>query len=87
MTVARIPIERLSAQLRDRRRRLVGYEQRNREGWAVDLEAYDRDLLAAAAMLEVTAPDAPALPLSAPDRAALEQGLAEQGLEVRTDVI
>ncbi|HEX2275223.1 MAG TPA: hypothetical protein VHG90_15250 [Acidimicrobiales bacterium] len=83
---AAVPIERLSAELRSLRLRLIRYEQREREAWSADLEAYDRRLLDAAAMLEVASapPDAP-LPLTAADRAALEEGLAEAGLEVRTD--
>jgi hypothetical protein len=83
---AAVPIERLSAELRSLRLRLIRYEQREREAWSADLEAYDGRLLAAAAMLEV-APPPPGgeLPLTAADRAALEEGLAEAGLEVRTD--
>ena len=83
---AAVPIERLSAELRSLRLRLIRYEQREREAWSADLEAYDRRLLDAAAMLEVaSAPPDAALPLTAADRAALEEGLAEVGLEVRTD--
>lgn len=85
--VARVSIQQLSARLRDRRRRLVGFEQRSREGWSTDLEAYDRDLLEAAAMLDVPAPPDPAVPLSASERAELEEGLARAGLQVRTDAI
>ena len=83
---ARLSIEQLSAELRSLRLRLIRYEQRHREGWSADLEAYDRRLVEAASMLEVTAPGpAPAVPLTADDRAALEQGPSEAGLEVRTD--
>lgn len=82
----RLSIGRLSEELRSLRLRLVRYEQRHRDGWTADLEAYDRRLLEAATMLEV-GDQTPALtvPLSAEDRAALEQGLSEAGLEVRTD--
>jgi hypothetical protein len=83
---AAVPIERLSADLRSLRLRLIRYEQRAREAWCADLEAYDRRLLDAAAMLEVAAPPADTpLPLTAADRASLEEGLAAVGLEVRTD--
>ncbi len=83
---AAVPIERLSAELRSLRLRLIRYEQRARDAWSADLEAYDRRLLDAAAMLEVASPpQATVLPLTAADRAALEEALAEAGLEVRTD--
>ncbi len=83
---AAVPIERLSADLRSLRLRLIRYEQRARDAWSADLEAYDRRLLDAAAMLEVATPPAEtALPLTASDRASLEEGLAAAGLEVRTD--
>ncbi len=83
---AAVPIERLSAELRSLRLRLIRYEQRQREAWSADLETYDRRLLDAAAMLEVPSPppDA-ALPLTAPERARLEEELAATGLEVRTE--
>ncbi|HEV3400899.1 MAG TPA: hypothetical protein VG078_03675 [Acidimicrobiales bacterium] len=81
-----LPIERLSAELRSLRLRLIRYEQRARDAWSADLEAYDRRLLDAAAMLDVAAPppETP-LPLTATDRASLEEDLAAAGLEVRTD--
>ena len=83
---AAVPIERLSAELRSLRLRLIRYEQRARDAWSADLEAYDRRLLDAAAMLEVESPPSEGpLPLAAPDRASLEAGLAAAGLEVRTD--
>ena len=83
---AAVPIERLGAELRSLRLRLIRYEQRARDAWSADLEAYDRRLLDAAAMLEVAAPppETP-LPLTAADRASLEGDLAAAGLEVRTD--
>jgi hypothetical protein len=83
---AAVPIERLSAELRSLRLRLIRYEQRARDAWGADLEAYDRRLLDAAAMLEVAAPPPEtSVPLSAADRASLEEDLAAVGLEVRTD--
>ncbi len=83
---AAVPLERLSTELRSLRLRLIRYEQRAREAWSADLEAYDRRLLTAAAMLDVASPLPDSdLPLTAGDRAALEEGLAEAGLEVRTD--
>ena len=87
MTAApRLTIGQLSQELRSLRLRLIRYEQRHRDGWSADLEAYDRRLVDAARMLEVGDPE-PALtvPLTPEDRAALEQGLSEAGLEVRTD--
>jgi hypothetical protein len=81
-----VPIERLSAELRSLRLRLIRYEQRERRAWSADLEAYDRRLLDAAAMLEVgSPPHQTGLPLAAEDRAALEEHLAAAGLEVRTE--
>ncbi len=82
----RPPIERLGADLRERRRRLVGYEQATRGEWEADLVAYDDVLLQAATMLEVDVVARPepgeALP---PDRRAqLETRLAAAGLDVRT---
>jgi hypothetical protein len=79
-----LSIGELSSELRSLRLRLIRYEQRHRDGWSADLEAYDRRLVDAARMLEVVAP-APAPPLAAEDRAALEEKLSEAGLEVRTD--
>jgi hypothetical protein len=80
----RLSIGQLSAELRSLRIRLIRYEQRHREGWAADLEAYDRRLVEAAQMLEV-GPESASVPLTPEDRAALEQGLSEAGLEVRTE--
>lgn len=83
---AAVPIERLSAELRSLRLRLIRYEQRARDEWSADLEAYDGRLLDAAAMLEVAAPaQENPLPLTAAERASLEENLAAAGLEVRTD--
>ena len=83
---AAVPIERLSADLRSLRLRLIRYEQREREAWSADLEAYDRRLLDAAAMLEVASRRRePGLPLTAAERGALEEQLAEAGLDVRTE--
>ena len=82
---ARLSIEQLSAELWSLRLRLIRYEQRHRDGWSADLEAYDRRLVEAAEMLGVARPGPDPRPLTADDRAALEQGLSEAGLEVRTD--
>ena len=82
----RLSIGQLSSELRSLRLRLIRYEQRHREGWHADLEAYDRRLVEAARMLEVgELGPADTVPLTAEGRAALEQGLSEAGLEVRTD--
>ena len=82
----RLSIGRLSSELRSLRLRLIRYEQRHRDGWIADLEAYDRRLVEAATMLEVRVPGPAAVPpLAAEDRAALEERLSEAGLEVRTD--
>ena len=82
----RLTIGQLSRELRSLRLRLIRYEQRHRDGWSADLEAYDRRLVDAARMLEVgDHGPAPTVPLAPEDRAALEQGLSEAGLEVRTD--
>jgi hypothetical protein len=82
----RLTIGELSHELRSLRLRLIRYEQRHRDGWSADLEAYDRRLVEAARMLAVDRPEpAPTVPLTAEDRAALEQGLSEAGLEVRTE--
>jgi hypothetical protein len=77
----------VGAELRRRRRALVGYEQPTREGWETDLVAYDRLLLDAAAMLEVPAPEPPPglEPLTASQRDRLETGLAAAGMDVRSD--
>jgi hypothetical protein len=84
----RLTIGELSHELRSLRLRLIRYEQRHRDGWSADLEAYDRRLVEAARMLEVTEPGpAPSAPLAAEDRAALEERLSEAGLEVRTDAM
>ncbi len=52
MTVGpRLSIGQLSSELRSLRLRLIRYEQRHRDGWSADLEAYDRRLVEAARML------------------------------------
>lgn len=80
------PIELVGNDLRERRRRLVGYEQPTRAEWDADLLAYDDLLRRAAVMLDVeVAPDpVPGVALTPDQRAALEQSLAAAGLEVRT---
>ncbi|MDP8988246.1 MAG: hypothetical protein M3N11_07870 [Actinomycetota bacterium] len=82
------PIEQVGADLRERRRRLVAYEQPTREEWDAELAAYDAALAAAAAMLEVPVP-APGpgdegRPLTYDERQQLEDSLAGAGLDVRT---
>jgi hypothetical protein len=83
----RLTIGQLSHELRSLRLRVIRYEQRHRDGWSADLEAYDRRLVEAAEMLEVARPGPAPVPLAPEDRAALEQGLSEAGLEVRTDAM
>jgi len=62
----------------------VEYEQATRDAWEGDLVAYDHLLLEAAAMLDVVAPPSPppGKPLTADQRARLEEGLAAAGLKV-----
>ncbi len=81
-----MPIELVGADLRERRRRLVGYEQLTRSEWEADLVAYDDALLQAAAMLDVavTVDKKPAAPLTPEQRAEVEQGLVAAGLDIRT---
>ncbi|MDP9419056.1 MAG: hypothetical protein M3P53_02720 [Actinomycetota bacterium] len=81
-----MPIELVGADLRERRRRLVGYEQPTRSEWEADLVAYDDALLQAAAMLDVavTVDKKPAAPLTPEQRAEVEQGLVAAGLDIRT---
>ena len=81
-----MPIERLGADLRERRRRLVGYEQLTRGEWEADLVSYDDLLLQASTMLDLPLPARadPETPLSPDQRAAVEQSLASAGLDVRT---
>lgn len=80
------PIEQVATDLRERRRRLIAYEQPTREEWYADLTAYDAGLMAAAAMLEVPAPAAgeEGRPVSPGERQQLEEALAGAGLDVRT---
>ncbi|MBW3574519.1 MAG: hypothetical protein KY450_06570 [Actinobacteria bacterium] len=79
-------IEQVGADLRDLRRRLVGYEQPTRCAWEADLLAYDDVLLRAATMLDVPGParSDPAAPLTPDQRAKLEHALAAAGLDIRT---
>ena len=81
------PIEQVGADLRERRRRLIAYEQATRDEWDADLGSYDAALAAAAAMLEVPVPGAgeEGRPLSPGERQQLEDSLAAAGLDVRTD--
>lgn len=80
-------IREIGDELRRRRRALVGYEQPTREGWDADLVAYDRLLVDAATMLEVTTTVVPPAtgPLTARQRDRLEIGLAAAGMDIRTD--
>ncbi len=80
------PIEQVGADLRERRRRLIAYEQPTRDEWDADLAAYDAALATAAAMLEVPVPGAAeeGRPLSPGERQQLEEALAGAGLDVRT---
>ena len=80
------PIEQVGADLRERRRRLIAYEQPTRDEWDADLAAYDVALADAAAMLEVPVPGAgeERRPLSPGERQQLEESLAAAGLDVRT---
>ncbi len=84
--MSRPPIEQVGADLRERRRRLIAYEQPTRDEWDADLAAYDAALAAAAAMLEVPVPGAgeKGRLLSAGERQQLEESLAAAGLDVRT---
>lgn len=84
--MTRPPIEQVGADLRERRRRLVAYEQETRDDWDADLAAYDAALAAAAAMLEVPVPAAAeeGRPLTPGERQQLEESLAGAGLDVRT---
>jgi hypothetical protein len=84
--VSPAPIEQVGADLRERRRRLVAYEQPTRDEWDDDLLAYDAALAAAAAMLDVPVPErGDDDRLFTPDqRQRLEDALAGAGLEVRT---
>ncbi|MBW3580550.1 MAG: hypothetical protein KY447_11420 [Actinobacteria bacterium] len=82
--VSREPIELVGADLRERRRRLVGYEQPTRCEWEADLAAYDEALRRAAAMLEVEVGVDTGAALTPDQRADLEHALAAAGLEIRT---
>jgi hypothetical protein len=85
-------IESVAAELRTLRRR-IDSQQANQHTWptkeeelTADLDRYDRRLLKAATMLRVETPtgrNPGHFLLSERDRMALEQGLAEAGLDVR----
>ena len=77
-----VPIESLGADLRERRRKLVGFEQPTRSEWEADLVGYDNLLQRAAAMLDVEV--ALQVPFTPDQRARVEQSLATAGLEIRT---
>ena len=80
------PIEQVATDLRERRRRLVAYEQPTMDEWDADLAAYDAGLVAAAALLQVPVPAAAeeGRPLSPGERQQLEESLAGAGLDVRS---
>lgn len=85
-------IESVAAQLRTLRTRIEN-QKANLHSWptkdeemAADIDRYDRRLLKAAAMLSVAAPASrrrEQFLLSEADRLALEERLAESGLDVR----
>lgn len=79
------PLEQVGADLRERRRRLIAYEQPTRDEWDADLAAYDAALATAGAMLEVPVPGAgeEGRPLSPSERQQLEEALAAAGFDVR----
>ncbi len=64
---------------------MVEYEQATRDAWESDLLAYDRLLFRAATMLDVVVPSGvtEGAALTAAQRARLEEGLAEAGLQVQ----
>lgn len=85
-------IESVAAQLRALRAR-IDAQKANQHSWptkgeelAADIDRYDRRLLKAAAMLQVTAPATrrrAEFLLSERERTQLEQRLADSGLDVR----
>ena len=83
----------LTARLRAQRRHLDGYEDKTTawptklEDWAADEVAYDRDLMAAGALLGVPPPRVGDRPHLTPrERAAMEDRLAAAGLDVRGEM-
>ena len=85
-------IENVATQLRTLRTRIEN-QKANQHSWptkeeelAADIDRYDRRLIKAAAMLQVTAPASrrrEQFLLSEDDRVVLEKRLAESGLDVR----
>jgi hypothetical protein len=83
-----IRIKRLAAELQMRRRRLGVYQRADTwpgkdVAWRSELVRYDRYLLLAAEMLEVSLPEPPPLvPLPPEIRATVEDRLGAAGLDV-----
>lgn len=74
--------ERLTARLRDLRRRL-DQPPTDPDVWELDLYSYDESLIVAADLLDVEIPKGARDEMSAEQRQVIEERLAAAGLDVR----
>ncbi len=77
-------LERVTALLRDLHGRLTADPPLPFDEWELQLYAYDEALVTAADLFDIDVPIATRDEMGPDDRAALEQALADAGLDVRT---
>jgi hypothetical protein len=75
-------LERMTALLREIRRRLSQEPALPYDQWELQLYAYDEALVTTADLLDVPVPLAAREEMGPAERAAIEQGLADAGLDI-----
>ena len=75
-------LERMTTLLREIRERLTQEPGLPYDQWEVALYAYDEALVTTADLLDVPVPQAAREEMGPADRAAIEQGLADAGLDI-----
>jgi hypothetical protein len=75
-------LERMATLLREIRERLTQEPGLPFDQWEVQLYAYDEALVATADLLDVPVPQAARDEMGPADRAAIEQALADAGLDI-----
>ena len=78
-------LERMTTLLREIRERLTQEPGIPYEAWEVALYAYDEALVTTADLLDVEVPQAAREEMGSSDRAAIEQALADAGLDIWSD--
>jgi hypothetical protein len=77
--------QRVTELLRDLRHRLTRDPELSYEQWEIQLYAYDEALVTAADIVDVPVPPAARDEMGPAERAALEEALADAGLDIWSD--